>query len=46
MSCAVIDQEHITGVPGGPLQATGMYQVSDGLIRRGWVLAAQAVPAR
>jgi uncharacterized protein (TIGR02246 family) len=42
----VIDQEHITGMPGGPRQATWMYLVRDGLIRRAWVLDAQPGSAR
>jgi uncharacterized protein (TIGR02246 family) len=40
----VIDQEHITGLPGGPRQSTWMYLVRDGLIRRAWVLDAKATP--
>ncbi len=36
----VIDQEHFTGRPGRS-QATWMYVVRDGLIRRAWVLDAQ-----
>ena len=42
----VIDQEHITGMPRGPRQATWMYLVRDGLIRRAWVLDAATTPAR
>ena len=42
----VIDQEHITGLPGGPLQATWMYLVRDGLIHRAWALDAQPEPVR
>jgi len=42
----VIDQEHITGLPGGPIQATWMYLVRDGLIHRAWALDAQPAPAR
>ena len=42
----VIDQEHITGLPGGPIQATWMYLVRDGLIRRAWALDSQPAPAR
>jgi len=42
----VIDQEHIEGLPGGPLQATWMYLVRDGLIRRAWVLDAKPTTQR
>jgi len=42
----VIDQEHITGLPGGPIQATWMYLVRDGLIHRAWALDAQPEPVR
>ena len=41
----VIDQEHFTGVPGGRSQATWMYLVRDGLIRRAWVLDGRPPPA-
>lgn len=40
----VIDQEHFAGLPGRS-QATWMYLVQDGLIRRAWVLDAQPPPA-
>ena len=38
----VIDQEHVTGIPGERRQATWMYLVRDGLIQRAWVLDGQA----
>ena len=34
----IIDQERFTRAPGGRSQATWMYLVRDGLIRRAWVL--------
>ncbi len=37
----VIDQEHFTGTPAERSQATWMYLVRDGLIRRAWVLDAR-----
>lgn len=42
----VIDQEHFNGMPAGRSQATWMYLVRDGLIRRAWVLDAQTPPAQ
>ena len=41
----VIDQEHFTGLPGGPSQATWMYLVRDGLIHRAWILEGKPTPA-
>ena len=40
----VIDQEHFTGLPGGPSQATWMYVVRDGLIYRAWALEGTEAP--
>lgn len=40
----VIDQEHFAGLPGRS-QATWMYLVQDGLIRRAWALDPQPPPA-
>ena len=38
----VIDQEHFTGGPPERTQATWMYLVQGGLIRRAWVLDGKA----
>lgn len=38
----VIDQEHFAGMPAERSQATWMYLVRDGLIRRAWVLDGKA----
>lgn len=32
----VVDQEEVTGVPGGPLAAVAVYEVVDGRIRTVW----------
>lgn len=41
----VIDQEHFTGMPAERNQATWMYLVRDGLIRRAWALDGRSTPA-
>lgn len=41
----VIDQEHFAGMPPERSQATWMYLVRDGLIRRAWVLDGKATTA-
>ena len=41
----VIDQEHFTGTPAEQGQATWMYEVSGGMIRRAWVLNGRPAPA-
>jgi uncharacterized protein (TIGR02246 family) len=38
----VIDQEHFAGMPAERSQATWMYLVQGGLIRRAWVLDGKA----
>ena len=42
----VIDQEHFAGMPPGRRQATWMYLVRNGLIRRAWVLDGRPPPAQ
>ncbi len=41
----VIDQEHFTGMPAERSQATWMYLVCGGLIRRAWALDGKPTPA-
>ena len=41
----VIDQEHFTGMPGARQQATWIYLVRNGLIRRAWVVDGRPTPA-
>ena len=42
----IIDQEHFTGGPSDRTQATWMYLVRGGLIRRAWVLDGRGTSAR
>ena len=41
----VIDQEHFAGMPAERNQATWMYLVRDGVIRRAWALDGKPTPA-
>jgi uncharacterized protein (TIGR02246 family) len=40
----VVDQEHFAGMPEGRQQATWMYEVQGGLIRRAWGLDRRPAP--
>lgn len=42
---SVIDQEHFAGMPAERNQATWMYLVRDGLIRRAWARDGKPTPA-
>ena len=42
----VVDKEHFTGMPGGRDQATWLYEVAGGLIRRAWRLDGRSPVGR